>query len=51
MLNADFVSTEGLTSMLVNRKVNTSNAKVEWLNMHWIRVEKATILQVPLQLQ
>lgn len=40
MQQADFVSTAQLTSMIVNRKTNTDGNKVEWMNMHWIRVEK-----------
>lgn len=26
--------------LIVNRKVTTTGGKVEWLSMHWIRVEK-----------
>ena len=41
MQREDFISTTPLTEMIVNRKKNVNNEKVEWLNIHWIRVEKA----------
>ena len=38
MHRADFVSATQLTSMIVNRKVDTDNAKVDWFSIHWIHV-------------
>ena len=37
----DFVNIKNLKSFIVNRKVNTSGEKVEWLNIHCFRVEKS----------
>ena len=40
MEQAHFLSVEPLVKLIVNRKVTVTGGKVEWLNMHWIRVEK-----------
>ena len=45
MHQADFVSACQLTSMIVNRKVDVDGDKVDWLSIHWIRVEKASPLK------
>lgn len=44
MTQADFVSVSLLKDAIVNRKANTDGEKVEWLKMHWIRVEKSSPL-------
>ena len=41
MTRTDFVSSASIFAMIVNRKVNVSGEKVEWLKIHWIRVEKS----------
>jgi len=40
MKSADFASIKSLKSHIVNRKVNTQKQKVNWLEIHWIRVTK-----------
>ena len=40
MGQAHFVSMEPLSKLIINRKVTVTGKKVEWLNIHWIRVEK-----------
>ena len=45
MTKDDFVSLDVLTSMIINRKVSIDGTKVEWLKIHWIRVEKQSSLQ------
>ena len=41
MTQQDFVSIAKLTEMITNRKKNTDGDKVEWLSIHWIRVEQS----------
>ena len=45
MEREDFVSLDPLKAAIVNRKVNTHYAKVEWLKIHWIAVSKEQPLQ------
>ena len=45
MEREDFVSLDPLKAAIVNRKVNTHGAKVEWLKIHWIAVSKEQPLQ------
>ena len=45
MTLADFSSVAPLKSATVNHKVNTCGEQVEWLKMHWIRVEKSSPLR------
>ena len=45
METEDFVSLKPLKAAIVNRKVNTRNAKVEWLKIQWISVSKDKPLQ------
>ena len=45
MTREDFVSLKTLKGAIVNRKVNTHGAKVEWLKIHWIAVSKDQPLQ------
>ena len=40
MEQAHFLSMQPLVELITNRKVTVTGRKVEWLNMHWIRVEK-----------
>jgi len=44
MYQSDFKSVSQLRSEIVNRKKNTDKQKVEWLKMHWIRVQKSSPL-------
>lgn len=41
MQQEEFVSTAELTAAITNRKKNVDGEKVEWLNIHWIQVERA----------
>lgn len=45
MKREDFVSLKPLKEAIINRKVNTSGGKVEWLKIHWISVSKDKPLQ------
>ena len=41
MTLTDFIDIKSLKSFIVNRKINTSKEKVEWMKIHWFRVEKS----------
>ena len=45
MNREDFISLKPLKDAIVNRKVNTHGAKVEWLKIHWIATNKEQPLQ------
>ena len=40
MQQANFLSVAPLLKIITNRKITVTGNKVEWLKMHWIRVEK-----------
>ena len=45
MSQQDFLDLKALSRCIVNRKVDERGAKVQWLKMRWIRVEKSKPLK------